>query len=116
MNRMRDRGRAALFCSAATLTFASPAVAQVQQQPSPPQNESVSDDSEQAIIVTAQKREQVLLEVPQSVTVVGGDTLERQQATNFQDYLSLVPGFSLEADTAGESRIGNSLRTTPSYL
>ena len=105
MNRMRDRGRAALFCSAATLTFASPAVAQVQEQPSPPQNESVSDDDQQAIIVTAQKREQVLLEVPQSVTVVGGDTLERENATNFQDYLSLVPGFSLEQSTAGESRI-----------
>ena len=105
MNRMRDRGRAALFCSAAILTFTSPAVAQVQEQPSPPQNESVTDDDQQAIIVTAQKREQVLLDVPQSVTVVGGDTLERENATNFQDYLSLVPGFSLDSDTPGISRI-----------
>ena len=37
--------------------------------------------------------------------MVGGDTLERENATNFQDYLSLVPGFSLEQDQAGESRI-----------
>ncbi len=100
--------RTHLFASAALVGFAicTPAQAQTQEQPSPPQNESVSDANDQdAIIVTAQKREQVLLDVPASVTVVGGDTLERQQATNFQDYLSLVPGFSLEADTAGESRI-----------
>ena len=79
--------------------------APTQEQPSPPQNESVTDDDQQAIVVTAQKREQVLLDVPPSVTVVGGDTLERQKATNFQDYLSLVPGFSLEQDQAGKSRI-----------
>ena len=107
MHRMRYRGRAALFSSAAILAcgLARPAAAQTQQQPSPPQNESVSEDDSEAIIVTAQKREQVLLEVPQSVTVIGGDTLERQQATNFQDYLSLIPGFSLESDTPGISRI-----------
>ena len=99
--------RTHLFASAAFfgLAVCTPAQAQTQEQPSPPQNERVSDDNQQAIIVTAQKREQVLLEVPQSVTVVGGDTLERENATNFQDYLSLVPGFSLEQDQAGESRI-----------
>ena len=47
----------------------------------------------------------MLLEVPQSVTVVGGETLDRQQATNFQDYLALVPGLSLNGSTAGVTRI-----------
>jgi iron complex outermembrane recepter protein len=105
MNRTRYRGSAALFSSAAILAFAltTPAAAQTQQPP--PQQDQNGQIDEEAIIVTAQKREQVLLEVPQSVTVVGGETLERQQATNFQDYLSLIPGFSLEADTPGESRI-----------
>src|SRR4029079_9582084 len=70
-----------------------------------PTNETVADDNSQAIVVTAQKRAQVLLDVPSSVTVVGGDTLERQHATNFQDYLSLVPGFSINGNTAGETRI-----------
>ncbi len=107
MNRMREGGRAALFSSAAILAFAcsSPAAAQAQQQPAPAQDQSVSDEDSEAIVVTAQKREQVLLDVPQSVTVVSGETLERQQATNFQDYLSLIPGFSLESDTPGISRI-----------
>ncbi len=107
MKCMHDRGRAALFCSAAlfVFAFASPALSQTQQQPSPPQNESVDDENSEAIVVTAQKREQVLLDVPSSVTVVGGDTLERQQARSFQDYLSLVPGFSINGSTAGVTRI-----------
>src|ERR1041384_5912673 len=107
MNRMRYRGCAALFSSVATLalTLASPAEAQTQQQASQTQNDSVSDENSEAIIVTAPKREQVLLDVPQSVTVIGGDTLERQQATNFQDYLSLIPGFSINGSTAGVTRV-----------
>jgi iron complex outermembrane receptor protein len=70
-----------------------------------PTNQTVTDDNSQAIVVTAQKRAQVLLDVPSSVTVIGGDTLERQQATNFQDYLSLVPGFSINGSTAGVTRL-----------
>ena len=107
MNRIREGGRAALFSSAAILAFAcsSPAAAQTQEQPSPSQDQSVGEEDGEAIIVTAQKREEVLLDVPQSVTVIGGETLERQQATNFQDYLALIPGFSLEADTPGITRI-----------
>ena len=45
----------------------------------------------EVIVVTAQRRVQTLIDVPQSITVVGGDTLERQQATTFQDYLSSFP-------------------------
>ena len=107
MTWMHDGGRVALFSSAAVSAFAiaSPAASQTQQAASPPQNQSVNDENSEAIIVTAQKRKEVLLDVPQSVTVVGGETLERQQATNFQDYLALIPGFSLEADTPGITRI-----------
>ncbi|WP_375403596.1 TonB-dependent receptor [uncultured Sphingomonas sp.] len=57
------------------------------------------------VIVTAQKREQSLIDVPQSVSVVSGATLERQQATNFQDYLKLVPGLQLNQDTQGVGRL-----------
>ena len=98
--------RSQLYASAAFAIFmCTPAVAQTQEQPSPPQNESVTDENSEAIIVTAQKRAQVLLDVPSSVTVVGGETLDRQQATSFQDYVALVPGLSLNADTPGETRI-----------
>jgi len=57
------------------------------------------------IVVTAQKREQVLIDVPQSVSVVGGETLERNQATNFKDYLKLVPGLQLNQSTPGFGRL-----------
>jgi iron complex outermembrane receptor protein len=115
MNRLHINLRPSLFGSAAVLAFAtcSPAFAQVT---APPSEEAVTEGTEsdqpgqpqgsgQLIVVTAQKREQVLLDVPESVTVVSGATLERQQATNFQDYLSLVPGFSLNGSTAGVTRI-----------
>lgn len=57
------------------------------------------------VIVTAQKRQQVLIDVPQSVSVVDGAVLERLQATNFQDYLKLVPGLQLTQDQAGVGRL-----------
>lgn len=58
-----------------------------------------------AIIITAEKRSQLLLDVPQSVTAVSGATLQAQHATNFQDYLKLVPGLQLDQDTPGEGRL-----------
>lgn len=70
--------------------------------------EASQGDTEAApdeIVVTAQKRTQLLIDVPQSISVVGGDTLERQQATNFQDYLKLVPGLQLNQDTPGAGRL-----------
>src|SRR5688572_12023492 len=57
------------------------------------------------VIVTAQKRRQVLLDVPQSVSVVDGGSLERQQASSFQDYLKLVPGLQLTQDQPGVGRL-----------
>ena len=57
------------------------------------------------IIVTAQKRQEALQDIPQSVTVVSDETFGRQHADNLQDYLGLVPGLSMEASTRGVSRI-----------
>lgn len=57
------------------------------------------------VIVTAQKRDQALSEIPMSVSVLGGEELERQQATNFEDLVNKIPGFSITGNTAGISRI-----------
>src|SRR3546814_19623718 len=57
------------------------------------------------IVVTAQKRGQALIDVPQSVSVVSGATLEQQQAVTFQDFAKLVPGLQLEQSNAGEGRL-----------
>lgn len=57
------------------------------------------------VIVTAQKRKEVLREIPQSVTVVSAATLERQQAHDLQDYVGLVPGMSLQSNARGNTRL-----------
>ncbi|AHE55410.1 hypothetical protein NX02_18705 [Sphingomonas sanxanigenens DSM 19645 = NX02] len=77
------------------LATASPAMAQA------PAGEPREGD----IIVTAQKRQQTLQEIPQSISVVGGEQLDRQQAKGFVDYAALVPGLSLQQANPGETRI-----------
>ncbi len=63
------------------------------------------DNALEEVVVTAQKRTQTLLEVPQSISVVGGEALERLQATTFADFAGLAPGLSLQQSNPGESRI-----------
>ena len=57
------------------------------------------------ITVTAQKREQTTIDVPLSITVVSGETLEQQHAASFSDYLKLVPGLQLVQSTPGAGRL-----------
>src|SRR5690606_38918066 len=62
-------------------------------------------NSLEEIVVTAQKREQSLEEIPMSITVLGGTLLERQQAFDFEDMVALIPGFSITGSTPGITRI-----------
>jgi outer membrane receptor protein involved in Fe transport len=57
------------------------------------------------VTVTAQKRLEALADIPMSISVIAGDALERQQADNFQDLISLVPGLSINTNTRGVTRI-----------
>lgn len=93
--------RTRLLASAALLgcVISTPATGQT----APAQDQTAGN--EEAIIITAQKRSEPILEIPQSVSVVGGDTLERQQATNIQDFANLVPGLSLTETNPGNTRI-----------
>lgn len=61
--------------------------------------------NENLIVVTATKRPEVLIDVPQSISVVTGKTLEIQHANDFRDYLKLVPGLQLDEDTPGSGRL-----------
>ena len=87
----------------ASLTLLPAAMA--QSTTADPSAQTAEPDQPRDIIVTAQKREQLLIDVPQSVSVVSGDMLERQQATNFKDYLKLVPGLQLNQSTPGSGRL-----------
>lgn len=107
MNIHRSVG---LFLAGACLAgVAVPAAAQnrgaaTEAQPAPPASTQPEANS-QNIVITATKRPQVLIDVPQSISVVSGNTLETQHATNFQDYLKLIPGLQLDQSRAGEGRL-----------
>lgn len=53
------------------------------------------------IVVTAEKRDQRLLDVPSSITAVGNDQLARQAATNLNDVFRQVPGLNLQDSGQG---------------
>src|SRR5678816_2295573 len=57
------------------------------------------------IVVTAQKVSQSVVDVPLSISVLGGDDLERTQSSNIQDYVKLVPGLQLTQATPGFGRL-----------
>ncbi len=57
------------------------------------------------VIVTAQKRSERVLNVPQSVSVISGDTLEEQHAQRLSDYLTKVPSANIVESQAGSARI-----------
>ena len=85
-----------LTVSAAVLAFTGMPVAYAQGN---------GEQTLEEIIVTAQKREQALADIPMSITVLTGDALERQQADNFQDLVAMIPGFSLTTSQRGATRI-----------
>ena len=74
-----------------------------------PSGAPVSSEPEQAslaeIIVTAQKREERLIDVPQSVSVLSADTLATLGATQFSDFASTVPGLDFTTAGAGFNQI-----------
>jgi len=102
-------GLAAMLASAPSLaaqeeTVAAAAATATQEQDATDAATAESEDPT-VIVVTAQRRTQTLIEVPQSISVVGGETLERQQATSFADYAALVPGLTIDQDNPGEARV-----------
>lgn len=60
------------------------------------------------IIVTAQKRQERLIDTPQSVTVMTADSLLKLGATQFRDFADSVPGLSMQ--TAGSGLTGIAIR------
>lgn len=63
------------------------------------------DANDDEIVVTAQKREERLRDVPQSVTAITGEDLEILQANDFDDYAGHVPGLQVTGGQPGNSRV-----------
>jgi iron complex outermembrane recepter protein len=97
---------------AALLTGASsPALAQAGVDPGRTSQSSQADDAQQgatnpeltpeegnAIVVTAQRREQALQDVTASVVAVGADRLAESQINNLQDLQTIVPSVNFGSD------------------
>lgn len=57
------------------------------------------------IVVTAQKREERLIDIPQSVSVVSSEDLAKMGATQFSDFANTVPGLSFTTGGAGLTQV-----------
>ena len=90
MNRTGFSSAALLGASIYALTFGTSAWAQEAK-------DSTDDDE---IIVTAQKREQALLDVPLSIQAISGEQLEEQGTKELNDLIESIPGASSVSRTA----------------
>ena len=95
--------RTALLASvAAAAIFASPASAQENPATSPelPVNQETQEEAAEAndteIVVTARRRDEVLLDVPIAVTAYSGEQLDRQGAIDITDIGDTTPNVTLE--------------------
>ena len=70
--------------------------------PQPPGSDAVVLET---VIVTAQKREESLHDVPMGVSALAGSTLDDLQARDFAGYAALVPGLSLASVQGGQTRL-----------
>lgn len=90
-------GKYGFICTASILALAQagPALAQSGE----------SRDALNEIVVTAQKREQTLIEVPMAISVVGGEELGERGIENVQDLSFAVPGLTMREDGPGSYTI-----------
>ena len=113
---MRTVRATSMLTSALALIAAAPALAQ-EAKPANAASQPATNDVQtgsgalattgqsEDIIVTAQRREQTLIEIPASISVIGGDALERLQAKSFVDYAQQIPGLNVTQTNPGQSRL-----------
>lgn len=66
---------------------------------------SLGVDEASEIIVTAQKREERLIDTPQSISVLSSQALERLGATQLRDFADTVPGLVFQTSGAGQNQV-----------
>jgi iron complex outermembrane receptor protein len=109
---MRNQ-KAFLLASAALMMIGVPAHAQ--------DTASTGTDAEEsgnAIIVTARRRDESLQDVPQTVNAVSSETIQKLRINNAADIAQIVPGLSIEGSSSGSGGFGSSsgIRGVPTFL
>ncbi len=97
------RSKAWLLATGAAVVFAAPVHAADGAAAGAPA--ASADTSQGEIIVTAQKRAQKLLDVPQSVSVLSAQALEDTHAERFADYFNRIPSANIVESQAGQTRL-----------
>lgn len=82
-----------LLASASALMFGFGGAAVAQDEA----GSSNAGEERDTIIVTAQKREQNIQDVPMSITAIGEDEIAERGLVGFEDYLASVPGVSIQS-------------------
>lgn len=104
---MRSRKHRILTCttalSSAMLLMAAPAAHAQDAETVADASASPASNDFGAIVVTAQRREQRLQDVPVAVAVVSGDSLEKQNITELNDMAVRVPNVSIATGTIANS-------------
>lgn len=87
-----------LIALAIAAALASPAALAQQAAASPPKDGPTAKDLDR-IVVTAQKREQQIEDVPISISAYTGDFLQAQGINDYGDLGSLIPGLEIETQS-----------------
>ncbi len=93
--------KTAFSASAATLLFAAGLAAPAMAQSAQSETAVTVGD----VVVTAQRREQSLQDVPIAITAFNAEALERTAATGIQDVAGKAPGVTLTQFNIGEPQI-----------
>lgn len=90
-----------LVASVSVVALQSPALAQTESVPPGQQPGGLGD-----IVVTAQKREQAINDVPLSITAASGEKRVNQGISNVADLVKIVPGLNY-TESAFVRNLGN---------
>jgi outer membrane receptor protein involved in Fe transport len=100
MQRAGTTGRARRIAHGAPLASAALLAAM-----SSAYGQTASNSELEEIIVTAQKRQENLQDVPLSVLAIGTERLEELNVTKFEDYVKYLPSVSYESNGPGSANI-----------
>jgi iron complex outermembrane receptor protein len=95
---MRGSYLLALLASASTIAIAAPAFA----AEAPPSQDTTTVNE---VVVTAEKKTEILRDVPMSISALPQDQLEKQVDRSFTDFSALVPGLVVQETQPGDARL-----------
>ena len=99
----RATAGAALLTAGSSLAFAQTAMA--QQVADVQQGQAKSDFGIETVIVTSERREERLLDVPQSISALTDQSLQDLGANSFTDYVGAVPNVQFTTIGPGQTTI-----------